>query len=233
MFNKIRSLTQEEQGAWYPHRGYTQKKLLEAGVKPGDIICRLGNAYFYGFFHLSRLIAKITHSDYSHAAMVLDITDKDILLADVDFNGLRREFFVDWCDDVRSDNISVLRFTGESDVIDRAVENCRLLVREDPYYECEFDDQRRFACVEFICWCYMRAGVMLIRDTPIRDLPGCTWAYRMLMRMEGINIDQSVWCVGNDKVGLFSSSLLREVVRLTLPPGPRKPIKRRLIVNGA
>lgn len=232
MFEKLRCLAPDEMSVWHSHRGFALKKLQEIGIKPGDIICRLGNYYVYGFIHFSKVIANATGSDFSHAGMVVSIEGNDILLADVDVHGIRRQYFPEWLEAVRGDSIGVLRYNGDQSVINRAVENCRLLTKEDPWCECEFDEDKRFCCVELICWCFLRAGVVLVKDTPINELPGWNWKLMPFAKMEGIDTSKPVFCVGNDKVGLYSSEHLSEILRLKLPEG-NVIKKRKLTVHGA
>jgi hypothetical protein len=233
MLNYLWKLSPVETGPWWPARQYVVDQMKKLGVKPGDIICRLGNSYVYGFFWFSEFIATVTGSKYSHAAMVLDVSD-DILMADVNTTGLRRQFMVDWVDDVRGEEISILRFKGDEIVPQLAIENAKSVISLDPNYDPAFmdnDDGRNFYCVELVCWCYMRAGVMLCEEVPIRNLPGWSKKYNWFAKLHGVDTNKPVWCVGGKEVGLFSSKHLEEVGKISLS-GLKRP-KKAFSFSGA
>lgn len=212
MFHTLRTLAPVEIGPWWNSRQYVYESLRELNVKPGDIICRCGNAAVYGYVPFSRFICHLTKSKYSHAALVLD-TVGDILIADVNAAGLRRQYVTDWCDDIRGDDIIVLRYNGDSVAANLAVENARTLLISD-IQNTEFvgnESSRNFYCVELVCWCYLRAGVMLCQDIPICKLPNWRSIYNLVAKMHGIDYNDAVWCVGNEEIGLLSSPHLMKI----------------------
>src|SRR5438309_961994 len=99
-------------GPWWPVRHAVVAEAKRCW-QPGDIVLRLGNAYIYGVFWLSRRMAAITGSKYSHAALVLAVKP-EVLLLDVNPSGVHRLFLIDWIDGVAGDSIKVLRYRGHS-----------------------------------------------------------------------------------------------------------------------
>lgn len=218
MLNYFWRLAPIETGPYWHARQYVDDEMRRLNVKPGDIVCRLGNSVVYGFFWFSKFIANLTGSNYSHAGMVISVDEEDILLADVNTTGLRRQFLVDWVDDVRGDDILVLRH-NDPVVARLAVENAKAVISLDPKYDSEFldnDDGKNFYCVELVSWCYLRAGVLLCKEVPICELPGWKKRYNLFAKTHGIDVMKPVWCVGNKDIGLISSPYLTEVGRISL-----------------
>lgn len=234
MLNLLWKLCPVETGPWWHARHYVVDQMRRLNVKPGDIICRLGNSYVYGFFWFSKFIADLTGSKYSHAGMILD-TEGDILVADVNTTGLRRQFAVDWVDDIRGDDILILRYSGDPVVSKLAVENAKTVISLDPEYDADFlenDDGKNFYCVELVCWCYLRAGILLCEEVPICKLPGWKNAFNPLAKLHGVDITKSVWCVGGEKCGIVSSPHLKEVGRISLK-GKQRACRRPITFSGA
>lgn len=235
--NTLRKLAPIESGPWWFSRQYVLNQLKSIKVKPGDIICRLGNAYVYGYIWFSKFISTVTKSDYSHAAMVCDVTEDDILLADVNTSGLRRQFVTDWCDDIRGDHIAVLRFKGDEKISQCAVEEIKSIFRIDPRHENELldsDDGRNFYCVELVCWCYRKCGIVLCEEVKICELPGWRKWMTAMSVLHGVDVNKKIMCVGNSKIGLLSSSHLDLVGKIRLPPFSKpKFINNTLDFRGA
>lgn len=221
MIQTIKSLTPCLPGPWLPHRRFVVDKMKELDVRPGDILCRLGNAYMCGFFWFSRFIACITHSRYSHAAMITDVND-EIVIVDISQNGLRRQFVPEWTDDVWGDDILIVRYNGDPFIPLAAVDNVKSIESTISGYDDTFAEDGKFYCTELIHWSYLRAGINLCDETVIRNLPGWKWRYNWLARLNGININTPVLCVGNKKLGLLSSAELIKVGRIVLPSTRRQ-----------
>jgi hypothetical protein len=224
MFNSLKSLAPYGIGPWAPYRYYVADKLHEMGVKPGDIICRLGNSYLFGFFWLSRFIANITHSRYSHAAIVTEVKD-DIIIVDVGDCGPRRQFAPEWTDDVYGQDILIVRYDGDPLISLAAVENVKVIEKQCFGYDSSFSCEGKFYCTEMICWSYIHAGASLCDEVRIKDLPGWKWYYEFIAEINGVNPNTMVWCVGNEKIGLLSSKKLIKVGRVILPSLRRHNVK--------
>lgn len=234
ILSRLQTLSPVEAGPWWASRLYVYEKMREMGVKEGDIICRRGNAFAYGILPVSDFICSVTQSKYSHAALVID--SKDLLLADVNITGLRRQFVTDWCDDVRGDDICVLRYKGDTGVIRLAVENAKQVLALDPQLDWESDESdvaRNFYCTELVCWCYLRAGIMLCEDIPIWRLPGWRSIYNPIAKLHGIDYTSPVWCVGNDKIGLLSSAHLENIGTIGFSKAKRRRLHMSHSFSGA
>jgi len=209
---------------WSPYRSYVAEQMKDLGVKPGDIVCRLGNAYLFGFFWLSKFIAKVTHSRYSHAAIITDVED-DIIIVDVSSTSTRRQFAQEWADDVWGQDILIVRYTGDPVVPMAAVDNVKHIESKSLSYSDTFNEEGKFYCTELICWAYVRAGVSLCEEIPIREFPGWRWHNNILAWMNGVDPKTPVWCVGNERVGILSSKQLTKVGRIILPSVRRHNVK--------
>jgi hypothetical protein len=126
MFNMLKSLAPCINGPWMPHRKFAAEQMRKMDVKPGDILCRLGNGYLFGVFWFSNFIANVTHSRYSHAAMITDVYEDDIVIIDVSNNGMRRQFAAEWTDEVWGQDILVVRYNGDPLIPLSAAENVSL-----------------------------------------------------------------------------------------------------------
>ena len=220
-------------GPWWKYRHEVKEEMLRVGSKPGDILVRRGGAFLYGAFPFSDFICYLTNSKYSHAAMVIEVNSKDILIADVDQKGLRRQFFEEWTDDMRGNDFAVLR-VNDPDIAVRAADNARKLIELDHGYDYGFAQRKNqecnFYCTELVCWSYMRAGLKLCDDTKIEDLPNWkSWMFP-LAYLEGIDPRAGVWHVGSSKSGILSSPYLYVHAIMQKPKiQTKKPLKKELI----
>lgn len=218
-------------GPWMSYRHYAAERMMEMGVRPGDIVCRLGNAYIGGFFWFSKFIAKVTHSGYSHAAMVVSVDD-EIVLMEISTNGISRHYVAEWTDEVWGNDILIMRYAGDPVVARAAAENVKALLKRTIAYDNRFGEEDKFYCTELIHWAYHRVGIHLCDTIPIRELPGWKRRYNGIAWLNGIDPRTPVWCVGNDKIGILSSPDLQRVGKIVLP-GYRQPRRKALQFAGA
>lgn len=191
-------------GPYFPYRRQLAIAMEFAGLRPGDILIRLGAAIVYGFVNFSSIIAAATESRYSHAAMVLSV-EPEVLIADVSDEGLRRQFFQDWVIHVHSDDFLVLRHKDDAVAV-KAVEIGQRIVREDPGYDDLFvKGWDALYCVELVCLAYEEAGANLCKEVPMNQLPGWQgWWMAPAAKLHRIDASTPIWFVGNDKQGILA-----------------------------
>ena len=165
-------------GPWWPVRHEVVNDLHPA-LAPGDILVRLGDARILGgLLNFSKFIAFLTGSPYSHAALVVAVADDGAIVADVNETGLRRQFLIDWLDDVRGPDFLVMRHRRHAAAAPKVLQEARFLLGLDPGYAGSFDqdeeagDFRRASlyCVQLVTVCYARAGFPLAEPVRLRDL---------------------------------------------------------------
>lgn len=169
----------------------------------------------------SRMIAAITGSKYSHAAQVIEGGD-DPLLLNVGPRGVTREFFRDWIDEVRSDDVLFLRYTGEdSDTVLKQVSQfLKNEVLRDADYNSDFNQSTdTLYCVQLPYMVFKEAGVVLTPPTRFIDLPNWSLMADLVALIGDINPNNEIYFVGDSKAGLLSSSKLKTCGRVTVENG--------------
>lgn len=209
------------------------EELRALPVQTGDIFFRLGNETFAGL-PFSRLVAKVTKSDFAHAAVAFfRPIDPFPRLVEVNAGGVQEVRLTDWLDYCWSPRIAIYR--PVESVFDSEVERQKWQERllriinffldEDPDYDFSFDpDRSKFYCteaVEFLynesnfpnrdlCVLYRPKDLMSWFDYNILFKPG-NWFMRKLFK-RGMSLDLDTVFVGNRERGLMSSPYLHEVL---------------------
>jgi len=193
-------------------------------VKEGDIFCRLGNAKVFDLLPFSWIVAGATLSNYSHAAMVVEKTDKDILIADVNPYGMSKFRVQDWLNDCIGPFVCILRPKEEhQDKIEKAVN----LVKEWFNYDIKYNDSfhdvtneetpSKLYCTQMVYEAYRRAGLplecSLVRFADVFPRNIITnFMIKIAEASFGIAWEQlKVVVVGNENFGLLSCPELQKL----------------------
>jgi uncharacterized protein YycO len=184
-------------------------------IKPGDIICRQGNAYLLGIW-LSGLISDLTQSKYSHASMVVEVGDK-VVFAEVDTDVYPLNAS-EWIKDSLGDDLLVLRPKISLEAVQKAVDSAKSILGIGHKFNFGFvpHPSKRY-CVELIQEAYKEAGIDLCPQTRLNKMPGWRNWHRLVLLLNGIKPTTSVWVVGNEEIGLLSSPIL-EVIKVIPKP---------------
>ncbi len=197
--------------------------LLEPVLKEGDIIFRLSSTPLAGgLVDFSKVVADATESDLSHAALVYRVAPDGIILVDVSPVGISRRYLVDWYQD-GTWNTVVRRLRPEYQyLIPVVLAEVDKLIADDVLYDEKFiPDDERFYCTELIDHCFRVAGRPLARRIRIKDFPKNGVVMYIGCAIGRIDMNNEVVVAGNDRIGLFSSSMLETVVDLrTSQPVP-------------
>ena len=189
--------------------------IIESVVQPGDIIFRLSEIRVLGCINFSELISELGDSDFSHAAIIYDVTKHGAIIADVGVHGIKLVFMRDWYID-QTTNCVLRRLKPEySRFVPKALNELHLLVEEDVLYDEKFQyGDEYYYCTEVVDHCFRKAGLSLGEPIAIQDLPGFKWGHAIMALIANIPLDQPVVIAGNDDIGLFSSGALETIVDL-------------------
>ncbi len=190
-------------------------------LREGDIVFRRADArILHGFFPFSRFLANVTGSAFSHTGIV-KLVDGEPWVYDTTAAGPRLQPFYVWIlDNVGAFGVKRVRNELRSH-IPAAVAFCNdLYLKQAPFdYELAIDD-RAYYCVEMTEKAYRASGLPLSEAVRIGDMenvtkfPICVFMFNKFAHLE---IDQPVYCPGNERHGIWSSKSLEQVY----PPKPR------------
>jgi Permuted papain-like amidase enzyme, YaeF/YiiX, C92 family len=213
-------------------------------LREGDIVFRLGDARALGgAFPLSRFIAKATGSPFSHTGIVA-IEDGSPVVYDCSSAGVQRQPFAVWMLDCIG-AMGVKRLKPEhGHLIPGVINYCRSKFEQQVPFDFEFRlDDAALYCVELTEKAFRSQGLELSQPVRIGDwenlgnypftalaTPGVT---RMFLE-HAITLEQPVYLPGNDRQGIWASSLLETVVA-PVPNGKPEPahaVESHLSVRG-
>lgn len=201
-------------------RFWLNTQLRSLPVKTGDIFFRLGHETYWGL-PFSQLVATATQSKYSHASVAL--VDRDeIWLAEVNLGGTYQLRFLDWADFCFG-GFEVWRPTYDFNV-ERTLE---IAVREflaaDMPYDLKFDygSTRKVYCTKSVEMIWELADLPPLCKPMLAKDVMAWWAYQLLRlgdpiaRLAGASIplNEKLWFVGNQNMGLMSSPNLTRVFK--------------------
>lgn len=189
---------------------------IEEVAKVGDIVFRLGNAPIAGgLINFSETIARATESDFSHAVIVYETREDGIIIVDITETGVTRQYLIDWYIE-GTKNVVVKRLKPQYQYFfPKIMNHLKKQVENDYLYDPKFiPNDNRFYCTELVDYCFRDAGCELAPKIRIKDFPKCGPLFKLGCLIGGININNEVVVVGNDKIGLFSSEKLETVLDL-------------------
>lgn len=211
----IKSLSKRVRCPLWENKSDEIIKQMKEFIQPGDILCRQGNAYVLGIW-LSGLVSTLTKSKYSHASMVVEVSDK-ITLAEVD-TAVYPLDASEWVKDSLGDDLLVLRAKANLEAIKKAVESAKGILGRGHKFNFGFSPHpRKRYCIELIQEAYKEAGIDLCPQTQINKMPGWRSWHRLVLLLNGLKPTTSVWVVGNKELGLLSSPML-EVIKVIPKP---------------
>jgi hypothetical protein len=190
-------------------------------LRDGDIVFRLGDARtLRGAFPLSRFIARATGSPFSHTGIVA-VEDGSPVVYDCSSAGVQRQPFEVWMLDCIGD-FGVKRLKPDHrHLIPGVIAYCRSKFKEQVPFDYEFrPDDAALYCVELTEKAFRSQGLVLSQPVRIGD-----WEYlgsypltamatphiTRLMLQNPITLEQPVYVPGNERQGVWASSLLETV----------------------
>jgi hypothetical protein len=202
-------------------------------LREGDIVFRLGDARALGgTFPLSRFIAAATGSPFSHTGIVA-VEDGSPVVYDCSSAGVQRQPFEVWMLDCVG-ALGVKRLKPEHrDRISGVIGYCRTKFEQQVPFDFGFrPDDAALYCVELTEKAFRSQGLMLSQPVRIGDwehlgsYPVTALATPQVTRLmlgQPICLEQPVYLPGNERQGVWASSLLETVYG----PGPDRERDRR------
>src|SRR5262245_52501599 len=196
-------------------------------LREGDIVFRLGDARaLRGSFPLSRFIAKATGSPFSHTGVVA-VEEGSPVVYDCSSAGVQRQPFEVWMLDCVG-AFGVKRLKPEHRRrIPGVIGFCRAKFEQQVPFDSGFrPDDAALYCVELTEKAFRSQGMALSQPVRIGDwehlesypLTALATPYvTKLMLGRPITLEQPVYVPGNERQGVWASSLLETVVG----PGPK------------
>jgi hypothetical protein len=190
-------------------------------LREGDIVFRLGDAKaLRGTFPLSQFIARATGSPFSHTGIIA-VEDGSPVVYDCSSDGVQRQPFEVWMLDCVG-AMGVKRLKPEyRHRIPGVIEYCRLKFELQVPFDYEFrPDDAAFYCVELTEKAFRSQGLALSEPVRIGDwehlgsypLTALATPYVTgLMLEHPISLEQPVYVPGNEREGVWASSLLETV----------------------
>ena len=213
-------------------------------LRDGDIVFRLGDARIMrGSFPLSVFIAKASGSPFSHTGIVA-IEDGSPVVYDCALDGIQRQTFEVWMLECIG-QIGVKRLKVEQQHrIPGVLEYCRKAYVQQVPFDSEFRmDDAALYCVEMTEKAFRSQGLALSEPVRIGDwenLADYTLTALAIPRVSGlfverpITLEQPVYLPGNERHGVWASTLLETVFgpELLLDQAVALSHVRRLRVEG-
>lgn len=200
-------------GPLHEQRHEIEQALKLLPLQTGDILYRASNAKGPLGLPFSRLVARATKSDYSHAAIVL-MQNEEIYVLEVNDQGTLKLRFIDWLDTCYTKHFSVYRLKEINQlIIDLLEKEIRQVLKNDPDYDFNFSDPDKYYCTESVALIYERIGHPLIKPQLIKDvvspliyyiLKTGSWLFSLFSETS-LSFNQPLYFVGNEQHGMMSS----------------------------
>lgn len=186
-------------------------------VQTGDILYRASDAKGPLGLPFSRMVADITKSQYSHAAILtMDGTEPFVL--EVNDQGTLKYRLIDWLDTCYTTEFAVYRLKDiDQATIVKLGEQIDKILDEDPDYDFSFSDStHKLYCVQSVALIYRNIGIHLWEPEYAKQI-AAPWIYFLfllgnpLFKLFGCHmpLDVKLYYVGNKQHGLMSSDKTR------------------------
>lgn len=202
-------------GPLYQRRFDIINDLKKIGLRTGDILYRASDAKGPFGLPFSRIVADVTKSKYSHAALVF-IQNGEIFVFEVNDEGTLQYRLLDWLDTCLNGYFTIYRLKDMNDEKEYLIhKEIRNLLDQDPDYDFTFSDPDKFYCTESVVTVYERAlGVKIDNGYLIKEIVP-TWLYIVLcigvplFKLFGTSLpfNERLFFVGNEKKGMIASKL--------------------------
>lgn len=188
-------------------------------LETGDILYRYSDARGPLNLPFGKMVARITKSRYSHAAIVLIEEDGPYVL-EVNDQGTLKYRMIDWLDSCFTAEFSIYRLKENNDILRLKIETeIRKILQDDPNYDFTFSDSSKLYCTESVALIYERAGVKLVEPLLIKEvmsgfgywlLVAGNWLFGKFTKCN-LPLDVKCYFVGNENLGMMSSDRTRLV----------------------
>ena len=166
-------------GPLHQRRFEIVEQLKYLPIKTGDIFYRASNAKGPLGLPFSRIVARLTKSKYSHAAMAL-MEDGVPYVLEINDRGTLKYRLIDWIDTCYTNELSIYRLKNLTEEIKDDIETeMRKVLKDDTDYDFTFSDDKKYYCTEVVAVIYNKIGIELIKPELIKDVVS-KWSYFLL-----------------------------------------------------
>lgn len=208
-------------GPLYPKR-FSIVDIIKQNMKSGDILYRYSDAKGPLNLPFTRIVANITKSEYSHAA-ILFIENNEPHVLEINDQGTLKYRLLDWIDTCYGNNFSVYRLKDlDAEKESKILCEINSILEKDPDYDFTFSDPNKFYCTESIITIYQNAlGIKLDQGYYIKEL--VSWHNYIIMRIgswffsflgASLPFNEKLYFVGNEQKGMMSSKFTRLVAKI-------------------
>lgn len=196
-------------------------------LRDGDILFRLGDArILHGYFPMSRFLAKISGSAYSHTGIVA-MEEGEVMVYDMTNFGPRRQPLSVWTlDNVGAFGVKRLK-PEHASYIPKALAFLRDVYRQQIPFDYDLNpDDSTYYCVELSEKAYRNVGLPLAEPVKLGDMENITQypvSVTGFLAFTPLTLDLPVFFPGNERHGIWSSPQLTTVYTTpdTTPPGSK------------
>jgi len=211
-------------GPLHQRRFEIVEQLKYLPIKTGDIFYRASNAKGPLGLPFSKIVARLTKSRYSHAAMAL-VEDEDVYVLEINDRGTLKYRLIDWIDTCYTGELSVYRLKNlTEEIMDDIEVEIRKILRKDSDYDFTFSDDKKYYCTEVVAAIYDKIGIKLVEPERIKDVLS-KWKYFVLsvgnLFISMISdcrlpLEKKLYYIGNENQGLMSSDKTKLVYHYKL-----------------
>ena len=192
---------------------------IKSDMRSGDILYRYSDAKGPLGLPFTRMVADITKSEYSHAAILLIDNDEPCVM-EVNDEGTLKYRLLDWIDTCYGTTFSVYRLKDlDKQKEFKLLTQIHMFLDKDPDYNFTFSDPNKFYCTQSVMHIYAQAlGIQLDSGYYLKDLMS-TWKYTLLKMGNfffsffgtSLPFNQRLYFVGNENRGMMASEFTKLV----------------------
>ena len=187
------------------------------GIRNGDIFFRQTDTKGAFGIPFGYLVAKMTHSNFSHAS-VARVEGDEVYLLEVNDRGVVKERLIDWLDYCVGEGVQICRLINQPSDFDALVTaEIDRFFAEDFTYDFTYSlVPKQYYCTRSVCEIYQKAGVILMEPKTVKESVD-SWQYmifypinKLIMVVSGKGFDtaQKFYFVGNKTQGMLASPLI-------------------------
>lgn len=208
-------------GPLYSIRKELVKSLKKIPLETGDIVYSASNTRGPLGIPFAGLIQRFTHSNYSHATIML-VENDEYYAIDVSDWGTRKLRVVDWFDNWYKKDFCIYRLKEKNTEIEYKLKrNIEAFLEQDPSYDFSFTDPNAFYCTESVASIYKSTGYDLGGSYLVKNIVP-KWFYPLIVvgnyitklsSNASLPLNTKISIVGNNEKGMMASNLTKIVYK--------------------
>lgn len=195
---------------------------IKKDMKSGDILYRYSDAKGPLNLPFTKIVANITKSEYSHAA-ILFVENNEPYVLEINDQGTLKYRLLDWIDTCYGYNFSIYRLKDIDNQKEAKLYSAiNEILNQDSDYDFTFSDPNKFYCTESVMAIYYNAlKIKLDNGYFIKELVPF-WLY-IILRIgsflfsffgTSLPFNERLFFVGNEQKGLMSSNLTKLIAKI-------------------